>query len=88
MSNLDATCFPLFPPLAFGQMESVIKWDNTFSTVLSEAVESGNGDTVEAVVAALQKTLTPAEVMVDELHKCLLPSILYRVVLWRALSDP
>lgn len=58
-------------------------WNNTDSTVLSRAAEGGSKATFEAVVAALDKKLTPAEVIDKRFTGVVFPCILYGVARWR-----
>lgn len=45
-------------------------WNSPHGTVLSEAASSGSKKSFQVVVAAVEKLLKPAEVMVDGLHEC------------------
>ena len=74
---------PVFFGPAFAQVKEVMIFEGKYDTVLSTAATSGSRDTFEAAVAALEKKLTPAEVMVAGHTSVVFHRVSYRVGRWR-----
>ena len=72
-------CLPYSAPTP-AQVKEAMAWEVDHATLLSNAAKSGSKDTFEAVVAALEDKLTPAEVMVEGMKILVFPHLLNIVV--------